>query len=149
MIINVLRPLFSLSRCSVIFFLLFLFGLKLLLNHTLALFLGHLALGSFISLSWGFSRSDIGGRSFICRSLFFLGFLLLGFFLGFWFRLSLWLGLLYLCFLDSWCFLGFALFSFSILGSRLRLFTLSCIFFFDGLCFFLLPVSFFFRWNKV
>ena len=141
----------SLSCCSVIFLLLLLLGLKLLLNQTLALFLCHLGLGSFVRLSCGFaswlrffSRSGIGGRSFLRRCLFLLCFLLLlGFFLGLRFRLRLWLGLLYLCFLDSWCFLGFALFNFSIGVSRLRLFTLFCIFFFSSLCLFLLLFSFF------
>ena len=158
------RP-FSLSCCSVIFLLLLFLGLKLLLNHTLALFLGHLGLGSFVRLSWGFasglryfSRSGIGGRSFLCRCLFLLCFLfLIGFFLNFWFRLSLWLGLLYLCFLNSCCFLSFALFNFSIGGSRLRLFTLFCIFFLGGLCLCIFLISFFcsifrslsFRWNKI
>ena len=150
----------SLSCCSVIFLLLLLLGLKLLLNQTLALFLCHLGLGSFVRLSCGFaswlrffSRSGIGGRSFLRRCLFLLCFLLLlGFFLGLRFRLRLWLGLLYLCFLDSWCFLGFALFnfSFSIDGSRLWLFTLFCIFFFDSLCLLLALLSFLsFRWNKI
>ena len=155
----------SLSCCSVIFLLLLLLGLKLLLNQTLALFLCHLGLGSFVRLSCGFaswlrffSRSGIGGRSFLrfgflSRCLLFLCFLLLlGFFLCLRFRLRLWLGLFYLCFLDSWCFLSFALFnfnfSFSIDGSRLRLFTLFCIFFFGSLCLFLILFSFFFSFFR-
>ena len=62
----------SLSRCGrVIFFLLLLFGLKLLLNHKLALLLSHLGLSSLVSLTESFfsgfiyfSRNGKFGRCF-------------------------------------------------------------------------------------
>ena len=58
----------SLSRWGrVIFFLLLLFGLKLLLNHKLALLLSHLGLSSLVSIC------EICGRSFCYRDLSLAG----------------------------------------------------------------------------